>query len=147
VNAAAVHDARNWSKICITRTGGQHGTGDIGKAMAPVSGYVLQNEGEPTLYMAGDTIWCREVSDTIAQFHPDVIVLNAGGARFLQGDPITMMPSDVIHVCRAAPRAKIMAVHMEAINHCLVTRDELAAAIKRAGAEVMIPDDGEALDF
>ena len=147
VNAAAVHDARNWSKICITRTGGRHGTGDIGKAMAPVSGYVLQNEGEPTLYIGGDTIWCREVSDAIEQFHPDVIVLNAGGARFLQGDPITMMPSDVIHVCHAAPKAKIMAVHMEAINHCLVTRDELAEQADVAGVSVMIPDDGEALDF
>ena len=147
VNAAAVHDARNWSKICITRTGGRHGTGDIGKAMAPVSGYVLQNEGEPTLYIGGDTIWCREVSDAIEQFHPDVIVLNAGGARFMQGDPITMMPSDVIHVCHAAPKAKIMAVHMEAINHCLVTRDELAEQADVAGVSVMIPDDGEALDF
>ena len=146
VNAAAVHEARNWSKICITRTGGHHGTGDIGKAMAPVSGYVLQNEGEPTLYIAGDTIWCREVSDVIEQFHPDVIVLNAGGARFLQGDPITMMPSDVIHVCHAAPKAKIIAVHMEAINHCLVTRDELAEKAE-CGRRVMIPDDGEALDF
>jgi L-ascorbate metabolism protein UlaG (beta-lactamase superfamily) len=147
VNAAAVHEARNWSKICITRTGGHHGTGDIGKAMAPVSGYVLQNEGEPTLYIGGDTIWCREVFDAIEQFHPDVIVLNAGGARFLQGDPITMMPSDVIHVCRAAPKAKIIAVHMEAINHCLVTRDELAEQADVAGVSVMIPDDGEALDF
>jgi L-ascorbate metabolism protein UlaG (beta-lactamase superfamily) len=147
VNAAAVHDARNWSKICITRTGGHHGTGDIGKAMAPVSGYVMQSEGEPTLYIGGDTIWCREVSDAIEQFHPDVIVLNAGGARFLQGDPITMMPSDVIHVCHAAPKAKIMAVHMEAINHCLVTRDELAEQADVAGVSVMIPDDGEALDF
>jgi L-ascorbate metabolism protein UlaG (beta-lactamase superfamily) len=147
VNAAAVHDARNWSKICITRTGGQHGTGDIGKAMAPVSGYVLQNEGEPTLYIGGDTIWCREVSDAIEQFHPDVIVLNAGGARFLQGDPITMMPSDVIHVCHAAPKAKIMAVHMEAINHCLVTRDELVAQAEAAGVDVIIPGDGEDLDF
>src|SRR4029077_14761528 len=101
VNGAAVHDERNWSKICITRTGGQHGTGDIGKAMAPVSGYVLQNEDEPTLYVAGDTIWCHEVSDAIKRFHPDVIVLNAGGARFLEGDPITMMPADVIHVCHA----------------------------------------------
>lgn len=147
VNAAAVHDARNWSKICITRTGAQHGTGDIGKAMAPVSGYVLQNEGEPTLYIAGDTIWCPEVSDAIERFHPDVIVLNAGGARFLQGDPITMMPSDVIHVCGAAPRAKVMAVHMEAINHCLVTRDELAEKAGAARVRVIIPDDGEALDF
>ena len=115
--------------------------------MAPVSGYVLQNEAEPTLYIAGDTIWCHEVSDAIKHFHPDVIVLNAGGARFLEGDPITMMPDDVIHVCHAAPKAKIIAVHMEAVNHCLVTRSELAAATKRAGAEVMNPEDGEALDF
>src|SRR6185312_6615177 len=41
LNTAPIVDARNWSKICITRTGGQHGTGEIGKAMAPVSGYVL----------------------------------------------------------------------------------------------------------
>jgi len=147
VNAAAVHDARNWSKICITRTGGHHGTGDIGKAMAPVSGYVMQSEGEPTLYIGGDTIWYREVSDAIEQFHPDVIVLNSGGARFLQGDPITMMPSDVIHVCHAAPKAKVMAVHMQAINHCLVTRDELAEQADVAGVSVMIPDDGEAYEF
>ena len=147
VNAAAVHDARNWSKICITRTGGQHGTGDIGQAMAPVSGYVLQNESEPTLYIAGDTIWCPEVADAIQRFHPDVIVLNAGGARFLQGESITMMPSDVIHVFHKAPRAKIMAVHMEAINHCLVTRDELAEKAGAAGVDVIIPGDGEAFDF
>jgi L-ascorbate metabolism protein UlaG (beta-lactamase superfamily) len=143
VNAAPVHDERHWSKIAITRTGGQHGTGEIGKAMAPVSGYVLRNDHEPTLYLAGDTIWCKEVSDTIRHFQPDMIVVNAGGARFLQGDPITMMPDDVIHVCRAAPKAKVIAVHMEAINHCLVTRADLAQEVKKAGVRVEIPGDGE----
>jgi len=59
-----------------------------------------------------------------------VIVVNAGGARFLEGDPITMMPQDVIHVCKAAPHAQVIAVHMEAINHCLLTRGELAKAAR-----------------
>jgi L-ascorbate metabolism protein UlaG (beta-lactamase superfamily) len=147
VNAAPVHDARNWSKICITRTGGQHGTGDIGQAMAPVSGFVLQNEGEPTVYVAGDTIWCPEVSDSIQRFHPDVVVVNAGSARFLEGDPITMTPSDVIHVCHAARKAKIIAVHMDAINHCLVTRNQLAEKAEAADVSVLLPEDGEGLDF
>lgn len=142
LNAAPVHDERHWSKICITRTGGQHGTGEIGKAMAPVSGYVLRNEQEPTLYIAGDTVWCREVSDTIKHFKPDVIVVNAGGARFLEGDPITMTPDDVIHLCHAAPKAKVIAVHMEAINHCLVTREELEQHTRKAGVAIEIPDDG-----
>ena len=50
-----------WKATVITRTGGRHGTGDIGQRMAPVSGFVLRTPGEPTLYIAGDTIWCDEV--------------------------------------------------------------------------------------
>ncbi|HET9184095.1 MAG TPA: MBL fold metallo-hydrolase [Candidatus Angelobacter sp.] len=143
LNAAAVERERHWSKICVTRTHAQHGTGDIGKAMAPASGYVLQNEGEPTLYIAGDSIWCPEVSEAIRRFKPEIIVVNAGGARFLQGDPITMTAEDVVQVCRAAPHAEVVAVHMEAINHCLVTRKDLAHAASKAGVKVKIPADGE----
>jgi L-ascorbate metabolism protein UlaG (beta-lactamase superfamily) len=143
VNAIAVQEAKNWSKICITRTGGQHGTGEIGRKMSPVSGYVLQNSDEPTVYIAGDTIWCAEAEAAITRFNPDVIVVNAGAARFLQGDPITMTVEDVIKVCQHAPHAQVIAVHMEAINHCLLARRDLSHAAHQAGVKVVIPDDGE----
>ena len=146
LNTAAVQDARNWSRICVTRTYAQHGTGAIGKAMAPASGYVLQSDGEPTLYITGDSIWCKEVAEAISRFKPEVVVVNAGGARFLQGDPITMTAEDAIHVCRAAPDATVIAVHMEAINHCLVTRKDLARAAEAAGVKLRIPKDGELLE-
>ena len=145
LNAAAVETERHWSKICITRTHAQHGTGEIGQAMAPASGYVLQAEGEPTLYIAGDSIWCPEVAETIRRFKPEMIVVNAGGARFLEGDPITMTADDVVQVCRAAPKSNVIAVHMDAINHCLVTRDDLSPAASRAGVRLQIPRDGEIL--
>jgi L-ascorbate metabolism protein UlaG (beta-lactamase superfamily) len=145
VNAAPVHQARNWSNICITRTGGQHGTKEIAEKMAPVSGYVLQGAGEPTVYIAGDTIWCDEVARAVRQFKPNVIVVNAGAARFLQGDPITMTAQDVIQVGKKAPHAKIIAVHMEAINHCLLTRKQLSHAARQHGVKIIIPDDGEVL--
>jgi L-ascorbate metabolism protein UlaG (beta-lactamase superfamily) len=145
LNAAAVNNQRHWSKICITRTHAQHGTGEIGKAMAPASGYVLQAEGEPTLYIAGDTIWCAEVAEVIQRFEPEMIVVNAGGARFLERDPITMTAENVVQVCRAAPNATVIAVHMEAINHCLVTRADLTQAASAAGINVKIPGDGEVL--
>lgn len=146
LNAAVVHDVRNWSKVCITRTHAQHGTGEIGRAMAPASGYLLQSEGEPTLYIAGDSIWCKEVSEVMSRFKPEVIIVNAGGARFLEGDPITMTAEDVVHVCHAAPKATVIAVHMDAINHCLLTRRELANATEHAGVKVKIPKDGEVLE-
>ena len=52
-----VETAIEWDGIGIGRTAGRHGTGEIGRRMAPVSGFVLRAEGEPTLYVAGDTIF------------------------------------------------------------------------------------------
>ena len=71
--------------------------------MAPVSGFVVRAEGSPVLYVAGDTIWCPEVEEALEVHRPDVVVVNAGAARLLEGDPITMTAGDVARVCRAAP--------------------------------------------
>jgi L-ascorbate metabolism protein UlaG (beta-lactamase superfamily) len=144
----SVQKSLQWNEINIARTGGQHGTGEIAKKMAPVSGFVLRAGDEPTLYIAGDTIWCAAVQDALDVHEPDVIVLNAGGARFLEGNPITMSPLDIVTVCRRAPKAKLVAVHMDAINHCLVTREDLAFQLEaeRVLARVKIPADGEWVD-
>lgn len=142
VNTSAVHDTKHWSDICIQRTPAQHGAGEIARAMAPSSGYMLSSEGEPTLYIAGDTIWYDQVAETIKEHNPQIIVVNAGAAQFLHGDPITMTAGDVVRVCRAAPQAQVVAVHMEAINHCLLTRAELAEQAQSAGARPVIPEDG-----
>jgi L-ascorbate metabolism protein UlaG (beta-lactamase superfamily) len=135
--------------VGVARTGGRHGTGEIGERMGPVSGFVLRAPGDPVLYVAGDTIWCDEVEDALAEHDPDVVVVNAGAARFLEGDPITMDADDVIATAREAPRATVVAVHLEAINHCLLGRDELRAAVDAAGVggRVAIPADGETLRF
>lgn len=140
-----VNPSLRWNGIEITRCGGRHGTGEIGKAMAPVSGFILRAAHEPTLYIAGDTIWSEEVQNSIRQFHPDVIVVNTGAARFLKGDPITMTADDVIKTCQSASKAQIVAVHMEAINHCLLTRADLAFQLEadRVLDQVSIPEDGD----
>jgi L-ascorbate metabolism protein UlaG (beta-lactamase superfamily) len=145
VKGTSIREAAIWDGIDITRTAGQHGTGEIAKMLAPVSGFVLRAAGEPTLYIAGDTIWCSEVEDALRRYSPRVIVLNAGEARFLEGDPITMPADDVIRVCLAAPNAQVIAVHMEAINHCLLTRADLAFQLEAARViqQVAIPGDGD----
>ena len=101
------------------------------------------------MYLAGDTIWCEEVREAIDRHRPDVIVVNSGAAQFLSGDPITMTAEDVIRVCRAAPAATVVAVHLGALNHCLLTRADLGQALDEAGllSQVRIPADGETLTF
>ncbi|WP_411966164.1 MBL fold metallo-hydrolase [Haloferax sp. YSMS24] len=135
-----IEDKTMFNGITIHRTSGRHGHGELAEQMAPVSGFVF--EADETLYVAGDTIWYDAVEETLERFDPDIVVLNAGEARFNHGKPITMGVSDVAAV-QAATDAQIIAVHMETINHCLLTRDELRANTEN----VHIPADGELLSL
>jgi L-ascorbate metabolism protein UlaG (beta-lactamase superfamily) len=130
-----VADELGWLGLRVHRTGGRHGTGQIAERLAPVSGFVLDD-----LYIAGDTIWCDDVAAALERHRPAVAVVNAGGARFLQGAPIVMTSADVRELVERVP--KVVAVHMEAINHCVLTRAELRSAVP----EAIIPADGETIE-
>lgn len=62
---------------------------------------------------------------------------------------IIMGEEDVLHASQAAKNAKIVAVHMDAVNHMSLTREELRTYVKKQGIEsrVDIPEDGESLAF
>jgi L-ascorbate metabolism protein UlaG (beta-lactamase superfamily) len=144
----AIDALPDWNGIIFNRTGGRHGTGEIGEKMGKVSGFVL-NDGHHTIYIAGDTIWCEDVDKALDEFKPTIVIVNAGSARFLTGNPITMTPEDIIKVHEKLPGIKIVAVHMDTINHCLSTRDDLRRSLTAVGLqdEVLIPADGEKIEL
>jgi L-ascorbate metabolism protein UlaG (beta-lactamase superfamily) len=144
-NVQIIDQSQEWKGITISRTEGRHGTGSIGKKMGPVSGFMLKAEGEPSLYITGDTIWCPEVQYALEKFCPQIVICFAGAAQFSSGDPITMTKEDIMNVCKHAPSAKIVVIHMEAWNHCLLTRKELQEYVVDNSLieQVYIPDDGE----
>ena len=145
----AIAGVMDFEELGITRTGGQHGTGEIGREMAPVSGFVIRTDNEPALYIAGDTIYCPEVETALGRYQPQVVVVNAGAAQFKTGDPITMSALDVAKTAKIAPSARIIAVHMDTINHCLLTREMLEREMKNFHLleRVAIPKDGETLEL
>ncbi|KKF39328.1 beta-lactamase [Halorubrum saccharovorum] len=135
-----VEDAASFGGVTLHRTPGRHGHGELAERMGPVSGFVL--EGDETLYLAGDTVWYEPVAETLDRFEPDAIVLNGGTARFNEGEPITMGVDDVAAV-REATDAAVAVVHMEAINHCLLSRETLRSETE----DVLVPEDGERIEF
>jgi L-ascorbate metabolism protein UlaG (beta-lactamase superfamily) len=128
-NLATVHPA-------IPMTRGRHGTGEIGDALGPVSGWVVDG-----VYLAGDTIWCDDVRDALDAHRPRAVVVNGSAARFNTGDPIVMGAEDVRAV-RAATDAPIVVVHLEAMNHCIEPRSAY-----RGLAGVHVPDDGGTIEL
>jgi L-ascorbate metabolism protein UlaG (beta-lactamase superfamily) len=104
---------------------------------------VLRSEGEPTLYIAGDTVWCEEVESTLGEHRPDVVIVNAGDARTANKSRLIMDADDVERVLDAAERSAVVAVHLEALSHCLATREELRRRFADGyGSRFVAPDDG-----
>ncbi|KPB94511.1 hypothetical protein ALQ72_00414 [Pseudomonas syringae pv. maculicola] len=155
-NVRVLTDEGEFGGVKITKTGGQHGTDKmyaappLAKLLGEAMGVVFQAPGYKTLYLAGDTIWRKEVDQTIEKYHPEVIVLNAGKAKVngFEG-AIIMGEEDVLRASKAAKDAKIVAVHMDAVNHMSLTRKELRTYVKDHGIEnrVEIPEDGASLEF
>ncbi len=73
-------DSITWEGITITRTGGHHGVGPVETPMGSVIGFVLAAPGEPTIYLAGDTVMVDEVRAAVETHRPEVIVTHSGGA-------------------------------------------------------------------
>jgi L-ascorbate metabolism protein UlaG (beta-lactamase superfamily) len=147
-NAESIDVQTVWNGISIYRTDGKHGSGEVLNHMGTVSGFVLKAEDQPTIYIVGDSIWNEEVNVAIQKFEPDIIIVNSGGAIWpgFETTPILMTEEQVISVLKASNKAKVIAVHMEALDHCHTTRATLKQAVEAAniGMErLIIPNDGE----
>lgn len=125
-----------------------HGKGLIGKLMEHGVGYMIVIPGEPSLYLAGDTILTPSIREFVFQHQPQVSVVPAGGAQFDFGGDIIMGIDEVVEFTRLS-RGIVLANHMEGVSHCPVTRTELAKAGILAGIDqrLRIPADGEIMEF
>jgi L-ascorbate metabolism protein UlaG (beta-lactamase superfamily) len=151
-----VESTLQWPAGTLTRILGHHGIGPVEEEMGVSSGYVLQAPGEPTVYWAGDSVLCDETRAAIARYRPDIIVTHSGGALWPVGPDgggdralIIMDAAQTIATSQLAPRAKVVAIHLDSVDHASVSRAELRQAVTAEGLEgrILIPEDGVELVF
>ncbi len=132
----------------LTAIPAQHGHGWIHKVMANGVGFFLELPDEPSIYISGDTVLTADVRRALNELKPDITVVAAGRARMDVGQPLLMSIDEVMEFIRLSPN-KVIANHMEALNHCAVTRPILKESIDKNGLsdKVLIPADGETLEF
>ena len=112
-----------------------------------VGGAVFSHAEEKTAYLTADTIWYPKVAEVIASHAPEVIILNCGNAQALGLGRLIMNASDVHEVHKAAPGAVLVGSHMEAVNHCVLTRSALRSYAEQHGfsKQMQLPADGETI--
>ncbi|SFG31799.1 L-ascorbate metabolism protein UlaG, beta-lactamase superfamily [Halobacillus alkaliphilus] len=148
-NVEVLQEDTVFEGIQLIKTKGEHGRGEILKFAGLVCGVVLKHSLEKTLYVAGDTVWYEEVQTVIDTHKPEIIVVNAGDNQFFEGGSLVMGKDDVYEVYKTAPNSTIIAVHMEAVNHWTLSREELKSFANEKGisSNLLVPNDGDAYSF
>ena len=141
--------AMRFDDVTVHRAEARHGDNEeTAAAMGPGSGFVFECAGEWTVYLAGDTVYYDGVCAVIERFKPDVIVVNACGARWKHGRLI-MNAEDVMKTCACAPESLVIASHMETVSHAHLNRKQLRDTLEenRYAGQVLIPEDGEYIEI
>jgi len=122
--------------VTVTAVPARHGPEGSEAYAGPVTGFVLQAPGGPTVYVSGDNAaleLVRAVSDRFGQV--DVAVLFAGGARtaLMDGAPLTLTSEWAAQAVRLLDATHVVPVHFEDWAHFSEGRDTLLPAFRAAG--------------
>ncbi|QIW15736.1 hypothetical protein A4G20_05020 [Pasteurellaceae bacterium RH1A] len=155
-NVQVLNGSAEFNGVKLSKTGGSHGTiemyaiPELAKGLGDAMGVVFQKDGHKTAYIMGDTIWTADVHKALTTYQPDILVMNTGFAR-IKGmeDGIIMGVEDVAKASRFAPKAQIITVHMDTVNHTATSRADMRKFVQGEGIadKVAVPEDGEVIKF
>jgi L-ascorbate metabolism protein UlaG (beta-lactamase superfamily) len=119
----------------VTAVPARHGPPGAEASAGPVTGFVLEAEGGPTIYVSGDNASVAVV-ERIAERFPDVdlAVLFCGAARVLgMPEAVTLTAVDAVIAVRALDAERVVPVHSEGWLHFTEGPGTVCRAFAEAG--------------
>ncbi len=125
-----------------------HGYGYVAKPMGNVMGYHIELPNEKSIYISSDTIYTNDVHKALTELKPDISVVASGSAQLDLFQPLLMRMEDILKFIKNAP-GKVIANHLEAVNHCPTKRTQIRKEISvmNLSDKVLIPEDGKCMNF
>ncbi|MET7617514.1 MBL fold metallo-hydrolase [Streptomyces sp. NPDC005408] len=153
----AVTPLPNWTShsvgpVRITGVPAQHGPDGTEHLVGEVTGFVIDGEGLPTVYVSGDNASLDVVRTIADRFGPvDIAVLFAGGARTpLLGDAYLTLPSAAAaEAARILGARQVVPLHFEHWGHFSQGPETLTEAFAEAGLDdrLLLLKPGESVEL
>ena len=127
--------------VTVTAVPALHGPIGSEPFVGTVTGFVLQCEEEPNVYVSGDNASLDVVRSIAAQFPAiDYAVIFAGAARVPAIDaPLTLTSTDAVEAARILGAGQVVGLHTEDWEHFSETRTQLEAAFAGTGLLATTP--------
>lgn len=126
----------------------RHGYGLVAKPMGNVIGFYIKLPNQKSIYLSSDTIYTDSVDKILRDYKPQISVLACGVAQLDLFKQLIMHEDDIIKFVKNSS-GKVIANHMESINHCPLTRKKLKEILinNKLINKVLIPVDGELMEI
>ncbi|WP_062078201.1 MBL fold metallo-hydrolase [Demequina globuliformis] len=116
--------------VTVTAVPAQHGPDDVAEHLGEVTGFVLEAQGWPTVYISGDNSEVAVV-EAVKERYPEVGValVFAGAARISRlGDALLTVDAErLLRIGEIWPGAALVPAHIDDWAHFTQPRDELVA--------------------
>ncbi|WP_431167103.1 hypothetical protein [Tenacibaculum halocynthiae] len=111
-------------------------------------GFYIKLPNQKSIYLSSDTIYTDSVDKVLKSYKPAISVLACGTAQFDLFNKLIMNIDDILKFVKNTD-GKVIANHMESINHCPLTRKKLKNILTKNKLinKVWIPEDGEFLEI
>ena len=123
--------------ITITAVPARHGPSVVKQFTGQVTGFVLEAEGWPTVYVSGDNSSVTKATRVAERFpHVDVAIVFAGAAKVESKYGDMLLTADAQRTSRIGalwPQAALVPVHIDGWAHFSQPRAELEAWFEREG--------------
>ncbi|MDQ1554530.1 MAG: hypothetical protein QOK46_1608 [Microbacteriaceae bacterium] len=128
--------------VAVTAMPALHGPPGSESRTGPVIGFLLEADGEPSVYVSGDNASVPLVEQIAERFAPvGIAILFAGAARIAAVDaPLTLRSEDAAVAARVLGANRVVGLHTEDWTHFSETRQDLAEAFDAAGLGHLLVD-------
>lgn len=127
--------APNGRDFVVTAVPARHGPVGCEEITGDVSGFIIESDASPTIYISGDNAAVEYIDDIVARFaHIDIALLFTGAARvgLFDNAPLTLTAEMAATVASKMPHATIFPVHSEGWAHFSEDRELLVEAFATA---------------
>jgi L-ascorbate metabolism protein UlaG (beta-lactamase superfamily) len=121
-------------QLTVTATPARHGPAGIEGFAGDVTGFMLTpGNGEPSIYLTGDTVFFEGIQEVADRFKPKFVILFAGAAKPKLPVHLTMDANDALDTAFAFPEATIIPIHYEGWSHLSENAETLRQAFGALG--------------
>ncbi len=136
--------------MTVTAAPARHAHGPVAWIAGPVTGFILEAPGHPTVYLSGDNISRKATARIAERYRPGIAIMHAGLPRFTASGPVPfcMTAAQAADAVVALGTPRTLVVHSDGWSHFAENEDDVARAFSApalAGVRIEAPQ-GEAIE-